>query len=239
MKKWRMLNNLYLDPQEIGTLIARIKHYMAESKHKHYIPDIAMQFNSRRNVSGACLLNISLGMHQNAWHCFVTSRASELTCRWPMDLIFVNVFLREIGTYLKIDWTKIKINWHMISTYQSITSMPYYIVLAGREDWFEESRGKTLPSWQAYTLKRYDKCFQGDAYSNFGVQRRPMEAYKMLKGMIPRKCEVWTEDLRIGWVDFKGTFEDDYDETDLLAFNFENLENDSTENDLWGKGGYR
>jgi hypothetical protein len=150
MKKWKMLNNLYLDPQAIGVFVARLQHYKNESKHKHYIPDIAMQFNTRRNVSGACLLNISLGYHQGRWHCFVTSRASELTCRWPMDLIFIHVFLKEVSGYLGIDFHKIKVNWHMISTYQSITSMPYYLVLANHEDWLTSHGSEDVnnSTWQ-------------------------------------------------------------------------------------------
>jgi hypothetical protein len=61
----------------------------------------------------------------------------------------------------------------------------------------------------------------------------------MLKGLMPHKQEVWTEKLMIGMVPFKGTFEDDYDEADILAFNFEDLEANATDDDLWGRGGYR
>lgn len=245
MNKWNMLNNLYIDPDELGVFLGRLLHYKNQRKHQKYIPDIAMQFKSRRNVSGACLLNISLGFHGGKWYCFVTSRASELTCRWPMDLIFINVLLRTIGDYLQIDYTKIEVSWHMISTYQSITSMPYFLVMAGREDWFNEHTldDLTPKSWQWYTLKRYDKCYRDiNQYSSYRVQRRPVEAYKMLKGEMPRKHIINTEDLTINIVPFKGVLEEDYDEVDVLHMNKEiltDLINQAKENDLFGKGGYR
>lgn len=241
--KWRMLNNLYLDPQELGVLVARINHYRGDKKHKNYIPDIAMQFKTRRNVSGACLLSLSLGYHGGKWYCFVTSRASELTCRWPMDLIFINVMLRTIGEALGIDYLKIEVSWHMISTYQSITSMPYYLVLAGHEDWMKE-RVDTVEdmedmTWQKYTVKRYIKCYMNNNYTKYRVQRRPMEAYRMLKGEMEHKQLLWTKDLTLQIVPFKGTLEEDYDEVDTLPVIIEDLENQASELDLFGKGGYR
>lgn len=246
--KWNMLNNLYLDPQEVGVFLSRVKHYQSQSKHKKYIPDIAMQFKSRRNVSGACLLNLTLGYHEERWHCFVTSRASELTCRWPMDLIFINVLLRTLSEELEIDYLKIKVTWHMISTYQSITSMPYFLVLAGHEDWFATAQDQLdknmgdLPPWQAYTLKRYIKCYQGNAYTSYRVQRRPMEAYKMLKGEMQRKQLLWTKDLTIRIVPFMGVLEEDYDEVDVLHVDIKTLkglQQEAVDKDLFGKGGYR
>ena len=242
MNKWNMLNNLYLNPQELGVMIARLKHYKDEKKKTKYIPDIAMQFNTRRNVSGACLLNMSLGYHEGYWHCFVTSRASELTCRWPMDLIFVNVLLRTIADCLETPFYLIRVNWHMISTYQSITSMPYFLILAGEEAWFEDAGEFSLTPWQQYTLKRYNKCYAGDAYTNYRVQRRPVEAYKMLKGEIPRKHLIWTKDLTIRVVPFQGLFEEDYDEVDVLELDknsIQELIQQVTDDDLYGKGGYR
>jgi hypothetical protein len=242
--KWNMINNLYIDPQEVGVFLGRIQHYHGHSKHKLYIPDIAMQFKTRRNVSGACLLNLSLGYNREKWRCSVTSRASELTCRWPMDLIFINVLLRTLSEELGIDYTKIEVTWHMISTYQSITSMPYFIVMAGKEDWFEKAQANPdeLSAWQKYTLKRYLKCYKGDAYTAYRVQRRPMEAYRMLKGEMERKQLLWTEDLSIRIVPFKGVLEEDYDEVDILHVDMgvlKGLIQEAKDNDLWGKGGYR
>ena len=243
MNKWKMLNNLYLDTQALGTMIARIQHYMGEKKHKTYIPDIAMQFKARRNVSGACLLNITLGFHNDRWVSCITSRASELTCRWPMDLIFVNVLLKTISEALDIEFEDIQVIWHMVSTYQSITSMPYFLVFAGKENWFDTTDPKDMTEWQLYTYKRYMKCYRGDHYSNYGVQRRPMEAYRMLKGQMERKQLVYTEDLSVGVVnDIDSTLEADYDEVDLLCLDPKTvleLAKQANEDDSWGKGGYR
>jgi len=240
--KWKMLNNLYLNPEELGVMIARIKHYKNQRKHKNYVPDIALQFKTRRNVSGACLLSVSLGYHNGIWHCSVTSRASEITCRWPIDLIFINVLLRTISEYIGIDFTKITVYWNMISTYQSITSMPLFLIMIGREDWFKEAENIELNHWQEATLKRYKKCYTGDAYSNYGVQRRPMEAYRMLKGKIPYKNIIPTESLSVCVVPFAGVLEEDYDEVDILNIDnetLEKLEKEATDKDLWGAGGYR
>lgn len=245
MNKWRMLQNLYLDPQELGVFVGRINHYM--DKHKKYVPDIAMQFKTRRNVSGACLLSISLGFNQGRWRCFVTSRASELTCRWPMDLIFIHVLLKTVSSYLDIDFEKIEVSWHMISTYQSITSMPYFIVLTNKEDWLSKAVHEpfllgNLSEWQKYTAKRYDKCYEHEAYSAYKVQRRPVEAYHMLKREIPRKQLLWTKDMTLEIVPFKGLFEEDYDEVDTLQVDMKllkDLQDEAVENDLFGKGGYR
>ena len=103
-----------------------------------------------------------------------------------MDLIFVNVMLRTIGEALGINYLSIEVSWHMISTYQSITSMPYYLALAGQEDWLKEKvptfEDMADGTWQKYTVKRYIKCFLNNGYTSYRVQRRPMEAYHMLKG---------------------------------------------------------
>lgn len=239
--KWKMLCNLYLDTNELGVMIARLNHYKSQKKHKDYVPDIAMQFKSRRNVSGACLLSMSLGYNQGAWRCFITTRASELTCRWPMDLIFVHVLLKLICNYLLIDFEEVKISWHMISTYQSITSMPLFVVLAGREDFFKE---EPQTSWQRFTKRRYEKSFTGDEYSSYAVQRRPMEAYRILKGEIQPKRTTPTDKLKIEMLPDDTTFsvEEDFEDREMVEIdlNFiENLTKRVIELDLFGKGGYR
>lgn len=69
-----------------------------------------------------------------------------------------------------------------------------------------------------------------------------MEAYQMLKGEMQRKQYIYTQDLSIGIVPFKGTFEDDYDETDILHMDKEiltQLMREAKEEDLFGRGGYR
>lgn len=245
MNKWKMLNNLYLDQDELGVFVARLLHYLEDSKTFKYIPDIAMQFKRRRNVSGACLLNMSLGFNRGKWRCTVMSRASELTCRWPIDLIFVHVLLKTVCEYLKINFHAVEVTWHMVSTYQSITSIPYFLVLAGEEQWIIDAMNKDpdeLSDWQQYTVKRYIKCYRGDSYTSYRVQRRPMEAYRMLKGEMPRKQILWTENLTLQLVEFDGSLEEDFDEVDVLNIDMETLERleaEAIENDLFGKGGYR
>lgn len=244
MNKWKMLNNLYIDPVELGVFLARIKYYKEDQSHKRYVPDIAMQFKTRRNMSGACLLNIAMGFHQDKWRCSITTRASELTCRWPMDLIFIHVLLKLICDYLNIPYGKVCVYWYMISTYQSMTSMPYFLAMAGQEQWIQDHLENTegLTKWQAYTIKRFKKCYIEGAYTKYKVQKRPMDAYKMLKGEVKRTNFIWTSDLSIGFVPFKGVFEKDYDEVDLIPVMMEQLDelvSEAKDNDLVGKGGYR
>lgn len=236
MSKWRMLVKLYLDPQELGVMCARLLHYKSSSGHKKYIPDMGMQFKSRRNVSGACLLSMTVGYNEtDGWHCEVFSRASELTMRWYVDLIFIHVLIREIGKIVGFTPADMKVYWHMVSTYQSITSMPWFLIMEGKEDWLKEHvlhddidggslhlhRIEDLTEWQVATIKRYIKTYLKGDYRSYRVQRRPMEAYLMLKGDMPRKAEVWTKDLTLPEIDIN-------QEIDF-----------ANENDAFGKGGYR
>jgi len=185
-----------------------------------------MQFKERRNVSGSCLLALTIGYNQTTgWHAEIFSRASELTMRWYVDLIFVHVLIREIGKFLNFTPEDVKVFWHMVSTYQSITSMPWFLIMAGKEDWLKAYVPLTddadVTPWQRATVRRYLKCYVGDDYQNFRVQRRPAEAYRMMKGEIPPKQFVWTKDLTLPEIDI----------------NQQMLEAD--EEDLFGKGGYR
>jgi hypothetical protein len=146
--------------------------------------------------------------------------------RWYVDLIFVHVLLREIGKVIGFTTDDIKVYWHIVSTYQSITSMPWFVIMDGHEDWLEEhlpfiDDAESLPKWQIATLKRYQKTYLGGDYQNFRVQRRPMEAYLMMKGEMERKDPVWTKDLTLP----------DIDINQQIDF--------AKENDLYGKGGYR
>ncbi|MCU7521964.1 MAG: hypothetical protein HF312_17245 [Ignavibacteria bacterium] len=235
ISKWKMLINLYLDPKELGLMCARLLHYRNGKGHKDYIPDIGMQFKKRRNVSGSCLMSMTVGFNPtDGWHCEVFSRASELTMRWYVDLIFVHVLLREIGKVVGFTVNNIKVYWHMVSTYQSITSMPWFVIMAGKEEWLcsnlELLNNPTLRThdweltkWQEATVKRFEKTYLKGDYQNFKVQRRPMEAYLMLKGEMERKDPVWTKDLTLPDIDIN-------QEVDFAS---------DPENDCFGKGGYR
>ncbi len=224
--KWKQLINLYLEPVQLGVMVARLLHYATQRKHRLYVPDIGMQFKERRNVSGACLMSITVGYNQSTgWHAEVFTRASELTMRWYIDLIFVHVLLREIGKFLNFEPGDVTVFWHMVSTYQSITSMPWFLILAGKEDWFQPylslADDLDITSWQRATVRRYLKCYIGDDYQNFRVQRRPAEAYRMMKGEIPKKQLVWTKDLMLPDIDINQEM------------------TEAEEEDLFGKGGYR
>lgn len=221
INKWRMIVNLYLDPTELGVMCARLLHYRNQKKYKNYFPDIGMQFKSRRNVSGACLMSMTIGYNPvHGWHCEVFTRASETTMRWYVDLIFIHVLLREIGKVVGFTTSEIKVFWHMVSLYQSITSMPWFLIMVGQEDWLKNPP-EDLTAWQEWTVKRFKKVFEGGAYGNFRVQRRPQEAYLMFKGEMERKAEVWTKDLTLPEIDINQQMEQ------------------AEEDDLFGAGGYR
>lgn len=228
--KWKQLQNLYLEPVQLGVMCARLLHYKDKGgKHRYYIPDIGMHFKERRNVSGACLMALTVGYNTtDGWHAEVFSRASELTMRWYVDLIFIHVIIREIGKIVGFEPKDVKVYWHMVSTYQSITSMPWFLILDGQEDWlkqgveiFQNSESGLDNVWYESTIKRYIKCYVGDDYMNYRVQRRPAEAYRMLKGEIPRKSLVYTKDLTLPDIDIN------------------QLMDEAEEEDLYGKGGYR
>lgn len=225
--KWKQLIKLYLDPSQLGVMCARLLHYMQDDKSDKYIPDIGMNFKDRRNVSGACLMGITVGFNKTTgWHSEVFTRASELTMRWYVDLIFVHVLLREIGKIIGFTPKDVTVHWHMATSYQSITSMPWFLVLTGQEQWLIDNlpaiqdRSK-VTNWQYWTLRRYVKCYQNESYQSYRVQRRPAEAYRMLKGELEYKSPLWTHELTLPDIDINQKIED------------------AEEEDLFGKGGYR
>lgn len=212
--KWKQLIRLYLNVEELGNLCARLLFYKAKKgKHLKYLPDIGMNFKARKNASGACLMAFTMGYNQTqGWHAEVFTRASELTMRWYMDLIFVHVLIREIGKIVGFTPKDCRVNWHMVSAYQSITSIPLFVIMDGKEDWLlkhtpenmsmDAKNTENLPEWQWGTIRRYHKCFTNDGYSNFRVQRRPQEAYKIMKGEIPPKKNILTKDLTLPEINY-------------------------------------
>ena len=203
--KWRMLQTLYLDYEALGAMCARLLHYKGRmAKSKPYVVDIGMNFRERRNKSGSCLMAITIGYNAtHGWHAQVFTRASELTVRWYVDLIFIHVLIREIGNIVGFTPDEVKVFWRMATTYQSITSMPLVLCMYGYEDFlaknlklFEE--GKTdYYSWTLATIKRYRKCYIGNAYQNYRVQRRPAEAYRAMKGLMEPKKSMPVDKLRL------------------------------------------
>lgn len=169
--------------------------------------------------------------HIQGWHCEVMSRASELTMRWYVDLIFIHVLLREIGKQLGFRVEDIKVYWRMVSTYQSITSMPMTVIMLGEEQWLIDNLPKAdmtpeeagLTKWQLSTIKRYRKSYIGGDYRNFKVQKRPVDLYRMMKGEMPYSEPVWTKDLQLCEIDLKHHIDFAEDE----------------DNDMFAAGGYR
>ena len=214
--KWKQLIRVYLNTEELSTMIARLKHYQSKGgKHRYYIPDIGMNFKARTNASGACLMSFTVGYNvKDGWHAEVFTRASELTMRWFMDLIFIHVLIREIGKEMGFTPADCKVFWHMVSTYQSITSMPLFLVMAGKESWVKERMPEGmdmstpkpdiegLSDWQWGTIRRYLKAFLGGSYMNFRVQKRPAEMYRILKGEMTPKNSIKTEDLVIPHINY-------------------------------------
>lgn len=212
--KWKQLIRTYLDNDELAVMCARLLHYKNKGgKHKKYIPDIGMNFNKRRNASGACLMSFTVGYNQaQGWHAEVFTRASELTMRWFMDLIFIHVLLREIGYIIGFDTDECRVYWHMVSSYQSITSMPLFLIMEEKEDWLINNmplsmdmstpKPEKLSEWQWGTVRRYFKSFINEGYMNFKVQRRPIEAYKIMKGEMEPKKAIPTKELRLPDIDY-------------------------------------
>lgn len=200
--KWSMLQGLYLNYNALGLMVARLLHYKEKmTKSKPYIVDIGMNFKSRSNASGSCLLSMTIGYNTtNGWHCHVFTRASELTVRWYVDLIFINVLLREVGQIVGFNTNQVAVEWRIASAYQSITSMPLMLVMYGHEKFLTdrvEGVDEIPYLWTRSTVKRYIKCYLGDAYQNYGVQKRPALAYRVIKGLLPKKAPLTPDMLHL------------------------------------------
>jgi hypothetical protein len=222
--KWAQLVRVYLDPKELGAMCVRLLHYSRQPRCKRYVPCIAMKFKSRKNVSGACLLDMIVGYNEKfGWHAHVVSRASELTMRWYADLIFIHVLLREVGKVVGFTTSTCKVFWHMASTYQSITSMPWFLIMNGQESWltdhidqYRADNMEGLTSWQWATLKRFEKSYLAEGYESYRVQRRASEAYKILKGLEMEKNPVWTHELKLPEIDLNQEIELVEEEDEIL-----------------------
>lgn len=191
MTKWGMLQGLYLDYDALGMMCARLLHYKSKSpKKKRYVVDIGMNFKARKNTSGSCLMAMTVGCNEkDGWHCQIFTRASELTMRWYVDLIFVHVLLRVIGEVVGFEPKEVKVLWRMATTYQSITSMPLTLCMYGYEFWlrknlelFETGQKNDYYAWTQATLKRFRKSYLDKNYQNYKVQERPVKAFERLRG---------------------------------------------------------
>jgi len=192
--KWSMLLRLYFDEYEYKMMINRLIHYKnVEKRGKVYVPDIGMHFKSRENRTGACLLGMTLRYSQKTgWECSVFSRTNETTSRWSVDLIFMNRMIATIGEITGFFTPKdVKLYWTAGSLFQSSTTAPLYMVIAGREkELIRMIKGKMgLTKWQETIANRYGESFNPKysptgqlKYQTYKAQRRVTEAYLQLKG---------------------------------------------------------
>lgn len=237
MAKWRMLNNVYVDPVELGKFVARLKHYRTKSNAGRYVPDIAMSFKRRDNPSSSCLLNISLGFHSGEWHSTVVSRASELTSRWAADVVFINRLLKLVADEIGIDYLDIKLKWSFISIYQSITSTPLFLTVAGHEEWLKDEDNMET-RWQKATYKRYIKTFIEGDYQKFGVQKRALKAYQRHLDPSPDDY-IPLESLKICYVPYESDWEEDYDMAEADDISRFLKVDEETATKMLRNGGYR
>jgi hypothetical protein len=191
--KWSMLLRLYFDPEEYRMMIARLRHYKeVERRGKVYVPDIGMQFKTRENRTGACLMGFTLRFAiKTGWQCSVFSRTNETTARWSVDLIFINRLLTAIGNELGyFTPSEVKLFWTTGSVFQSVVTAPLYMTIAGREKEvirlakrFRQG-DKTLTAWEAAVARRYGQSYNAKysetgalKYQSYKSQVRVTQAY--------------------------------------------------------------
>lgn len=193
--KWSMLLRLYFDEYEYKMMMNRLIHYKTKEKRgKVYVPDIGMQFRSRENRTGACLMGLTLRYStKTGWECSVFSRTNETTARWSVDLIFIHRLIATIGERTGFFEPKdVKLYWTAGSLFQSVVTAPLYMVIMGREkEIIQMIKGKRgeLTKWQQAVVKRYRDSYNAKysetgqlKYQNYKSQTRVTEAYLHLKG---------------------------------------------------------
>lgn len=219
--KWSMLLRLYFDEYEYRMIINRLKFYKAERRGKVYVPDIGMQFRSRENRTGACLMGVSLRFSEKTgWECSVFSRTNETTARWSVDLIFLNRLLTAIGEETGFfTVSEVKLFWMAGSLFQSVVTVPLYMVIMGREkEVLRMAKGTAgeLTKWQMAIAKRYGDSYNPKysstgqlKYQNYKSQVRVTEAYRQLKGKGTKVVvPISNESLQLPKVDL--TIDDDF-----------------------------
>jgi len=179
-RKWTQLLQKYWDPYQFAMMIRRLRHYTRpdNKRSKRMVVDCAMHFKDRTNVSGACLLAISIGYKNNHWVATVHARASELTVRWAADLIFVNRTIETVKDLLEIE-EDFEVVWHVDSAYQSITSIPYVLCRwGGIEEELNDRQAEKYCHWGKSICNRYHRSYVTGDWQNYSVQKRPITAYQ-------------------------------------------------------------
>lgn len=198
--KWSMLMRLYFNPESFRLMINRLKLYRSEPKGKRFVVDVPLRFNERNNRTGECLMGMTMRYSQKyGWEAEIFTRASEITNRWGVDLVFIHVIIREIGKHLGFTPKDVRVYCNSASMFQSILTAPLFLCLVGREDLLHQP---PQTRWQAAVQKRYEVSFvKEEKYRSYKSQRRAVKAYKILKGEEEAKHILRPEDLKLPKVD--------------------------------------
>lgn len=231
--KWTMLMKLYFDPHEYSLMINRLRHYKErEQRGKKYVPDLGMQFRSRENRSGSCLLGITFRFSlKTGWECSVFSRTNETTARWAIDLIFLNRLIDTVGEELGYFTAKdVKLYWSAGSLFQSCTTAPLYMVMMNREkelkrmakdylthlqDHKPTQFNSDFDHWYLTLGRRYGESYNGKysehgklKYQTYKSQVRVTDAYLAAKGEKEGRPYVPNSSLKFPSVDLN--IQDDF-----------------------------
>lgn len=217
--KWSMLLKLYYDPREFALLASRLIHYRGQRRGQHYIPDLGYSFKTRENILGACLMGLTIRYTEKVgWELEVYTRASEITARWGVDVVFIYVFLKTLRRVLKeerpdLDWFKpkdVQVHWNSASCFQSMATAPLYLALTGQQDYLVYTPFDELTPWQQKVHSHFHKAFhtKEPMYQKYKTQARATKAYHQLLGWRDLEKPVYTKELVLPTVDFSGIDDD-------------------------------
>jgi hypothetical protein len=212
--KWSMLLRLYFDSREFALLANRLIHYRSEKRGRLYVPDLGYNFKTRENRLGACLMGLTIRYTNTAgWECEVFSRASEVTARWGVDIVFLYVFLKTLSKKLRkarpdIEWFKpkdVKVYWNAASMFQSMATAPLYLALTNQQDYLVYTPQDELTPWQKKVKEHFDKAFHTKTpmYQAYKTQARATKAYHQILGWRKLDKPVYTKDLTLPVGDIK------------------------------------
>jgi len=182
--KFRNLVNLYWDSDEAKDFMARLHYYKDVSpKGKDYVVSIALDFNSRKNRTGACLQYLSIGQSPTkGWIVNVRTRANEIAQRLYADMVFVQAILKKICDEFNINLELVTVHWTIDAVYQSVIGCNLWMAIC-----FDESKIKSfmkkdgMTKWQSRVQSRYEKNFNLDKDKrkvyNYSVQKRATYNY--------------------------------------------------------------
>ena len=182
--KWSMLLRLYFDSREFNLLANRLIHYRSERRGRLYVPDLGYNFKTRENRLGACLMGLTIRYTQKVgWECEVFSRASEVTARWGVDVVFLHVFLKTLSKKLRkarpdLEWFKpkdVQVHWNAASMFQSMATAPLYLALTGQQDYLIYTPEDELTDWQRKVKAHFEKAYhtKNPMYQKYKHRQEP------------------------------------------------------------------